>query len=82
MSILLAFAPFIAFAAADRLIGSVEGLFAGFAVSAVLLLRDWLSLELLSKITGDWNGGPVRRAGTLHAAGAPSLVHHGREAGG
>ena len=43
MSILLAFAPFIAFAAADRLIGSVEGLFAGFAVSAVLLLRDWLS---------------------------------------
>jgi len=43
MGMLLAFAPFIAFAAADRLIGSVEGLFAGFAVSAALLLRDWLS---------------------------------------
>jgi hypothetical protein len=42
MGILLAFAPFIAFAAIDRLIGSAEGLFAGFAVSAVLLLRDWL----------------------------------------
>lgn len=40
---LLAFAPFIAFAAADRLVGSVEGLLAGFAVSAVLLLRDWLT---------------------------------------
>ena len=38
---LLAFAPFIAFAAIDRLIGPVEGLFAGFAVSAALLIRDW-----------------------------------------
>jgi hypothetical protein len=43
MDMLLAFAPFIAFAATDRLIGSVEGLVAGFAVSAALLLRDWLS---------------------------------------
>ena len=40
---LLAFAPFIAFAAVDRLIGSVEGLFAGSAISAALLLRDWLT---------------------------------------
>ena len=39
---LLAFAPFIAFAAIDRLIGPVEGLFAGFAVSAALLIRDWI----------------------------------------
>ena len=43
MGMLLAFAPFIAFAAFDRLAGSIEGLFAGFAVSAVLLLREWLS---------------------------------------
>jgi len=43
MGILLAFAPFIAFAVADRLLGSVEGLFAGLAVSAFLLIRDWLS---------------------------------------
>jgi hypothetical protein len=43
MGILLAFAPFIAFAVVDRLLGSAEGLFAGFAVSAILLMRDWLS---------------------------------------
>jgi hypothetical protein len=43
MGMLLAFAPFIAFAAADRLVGSIEGLLAGFAVSAALLLRDWIS---------------------------------------
>lgn len=43
MGILLAFAPFIAFAVADRLIGSTEGLVAGFAVSAFLLIRDWFS---------------------------------------
>ena len=38
---LLAFAPFIAFAAIDRLVGPMEGMFAGFAVSAVLLIREW-----------------------------------------
>jgi len=38
---LLAFAPFIAFAAIDRLVGPVEGMFAGFAASAALLIRDW-----------------------------------------
>ena len=43
MGILLAFAPFIAFAVIDRLVGSVPGLFAGFAVSAAILARDWLS---------------------------------------
>jgi hypothetical protein len=43
MGMLLAFAPFIAFAVIDRLAGSVEGLFAGFAVSAAILIRDWLS---------------------------------------
>ena len=36
-----AFAPFIAFAAIDRLVGPMEGMFAGFAVSAALLVRDW-----------------------------------------
>jgi hypothetical protein len=43
MGILLAFAPFIVFAAVDRLIGSVEGLIAAALVAAVLLGRDWLT---------------------------------------
>lgn len=42
MGIVLAFAPFIAFALIDRLVGATEGLFAAAAVSAVLVLRDWL----------------------------------------
>lgn len=50
MGILLAFAPFIAFAVVDRLVGSTEGLFAGFAVSAFLLIRDWLSPERTPKL--------------------------------
>jgi hypothetical protein len=47
---LLAFAPFIAFAVVDRLIGSVEGLVAGFAVSAALLMRDWMSRNRSPKL--------------------------------
>jgi hypothetical protein len=47
---LLAFAPFIAFAAADRLVGSIEGLLAGFTVSAALLLRDWISSNRSPKL--------------------------------
>jgi hypothetical protein len=43
MRLLLAFAPFIAFAAVDLLIGPREGLIAGAAVSALVLLRDWLN---------------------------------------
>lgn len=43
MGILLAFAPFIVFAVVDRLVGATEGLPAGAAVSAALLVRDWLS---------------------------------------
>ena len=42
MGILLAFAPFLAFAVVDRLMGSADGLMAGAAVSAMLLIRDWL----------------------------------------
>ncbi len=42
MGILLAFAPFIAFAIVDRLAGSTEGLVAGAIVSVGLLLRDWI----------------------------------------
>ena len=38
---LLAFAPFIAFAVIDRLVDPMEGMFAGLAVSAALLIRDW-----------------------------------------
>jgi hypothetical protein len=37
---LLAFAPFIAFAIIDRLLGSVAGLCAGAAVAAAFLIRD------------------------------------------
>jgi len=50
MGILLAFAPFVAFAVVDRLFGSLEGLCAGFAVSAILLIRDWLSRNRAPKI--------------------------------
>jgi hypothetical protein len=41
MGILLAFAPFIAFAIFDRLVGSIAGLTAGVVVSAILLGRDF-----------------------------------------
>jgi hypothetical protein len=50
MGMLLAFAPFIAFAIVDRLVGSAEGLFAGFAVSAAILMRDWLSSDRRPKL--------------------------------
>ena len=40
MGILLAFAPFLAFALVDRLVGPTEGLVTGAAVSAALLPRD------------------------------------------
>lgn len=40
LGILLAFAPFLAFALIDRLSGPTEGLIAGAVVSAALLLRD------------------------------------------
>lgn len=43
MGILLAFAPFIAFALVDRFIGPTEGLIAGAAVSLALLIRDWMT---------------------------------------
>jgi hypothetical protein len=50
MGTLLAFAPFIAFAVVDRVFGSAEGLSAGFIVSAVLLIRDWLSPKRAPKV--------------------------------
>lgn len=50
MGMMLAFAPFIAFAVVDRLVGSVEGLFAGLAVSAAILTRDWLSATRKPKL--------------------------------
>ncbi|KAA1053249.1 hypothetical protein [Azospirillum argentinense] len=50
MGILLAFAPFIAFAVLDRLVGPVEGLIAGALVSATMLLRDWMSPGRTPKI--------------------------------
>ena len=50
MGMLLAFTPFIAFAVIDRLVGSVEGLFAGFAVSAAFLIRDLLSATRKPKL--------------------------------
>jgi len=50
MKILSAFAPFIAFAAVDRLVGPTEGLLAGAAVSAGLLLRDLFSSSRSPKV--------------------------------
>jgi hypothetical protein len=50
MGILLAFAPFIAFALIDWLAGPVEGLIAGAAVAAALLIRDWLTAGRTPKI--------------------------------
>lgn len=50
MSLLLAFAPFIVFAVIDRLVGSTEGLIAGAAVSAGILLRDWLTPNRSPKV--------------------------------
>ncbi|HEV2159388.1 hypothetical protein [Bradyrhizobium sp.] len=50
MGMLLAFAPFIAFAVIDRLVGSMEGLFAGALVATVLLLRDVVSQGRVVKI--------------------------------
>ncbi|MFT3987336.1 hypothetical protein [Aestuariivirga sp.] len=50
MGIILAFAPFLAFAVIDRLFGSVEGLLAGALVSAVFLLRDWFAKNQTPKI--------------------------------
>lgn len=50
MATLLAFAPFIVFAAVDRFFGSVAGLIAGASVSAALLLRDTLLLHRSPKI--------------------------------
>jgi hypothetical protein len=50
MGILLAFAPFFAFALVDRLVGPTEGLVAGFVISAGLLVRDWLSPKRTPKV--------------------------------
>ena len=50
MQILLAFAPFIAFAIVDRLAGSSPGLIAGAIVSLLLLGRDWLIQKRSLKI--------------------------------
>ena len=50
MGILLAFAPFILFAIVDRLAGATAGLFAGAAVSASLLFRDWVTPGRTPKI--------------------------------
>lgn len=50
MGILLAFAPFIAFAVLDRLAGSTEGLVVGAMVSIALIARDVMTLERSPKI--------------------------------
>lgn len=43
MGILLAFAPFIAFAVVDRLIGLLEGLVVACIVSLTLILREFVT---------------------------------------
>jgi hypothetical protein len=50
MGILLAFAPFIVFAVVDRMFGGIAGLVAGAAVSAVLVLRDWIGASRAPKL--------------------------------
>ncbi|WP_251864530.1 hypothetical protein [Achromobacter sp. Marseille-Q4962] len=45
MDIVLAFAPFAVFAVLERSVGVLEGLAAGAAAAACLLLRDWVSPE-------------------------------------
>lgn len=56
MGILLAFAPFIAFAVLDRIIGPLEALTAGAAVSAALIVRD---------LAGPGRGVKLLEAGTF-----------------
>ncbi len=50
MGMLLALAPFIVFAVIDRLVGVSPGLLAAAAVSAALLLRDWITPNRSPKI--------------------------------
>ncbi len=50
MRILLAFAPFIAFALVAHFVGDTEGLVTGALVAAALLLRDFLSAGRSPKI--------------------------------
>jgi hypothetical protein len=50
MGILLAFAPFIAFAVIDRLVGSTEGLVVGALVSLALIVRDVMTPKRSPKI--------------------------------
>ncbi len=50
MNLLLAFAPFIAFAVVDRTVGAIPGLIAGALVAAALILRDALSRSRSIKI--------------------------------
>jgi hypothetical protein len=50
MSMLLAFAPFIAFVVIERVVGISAGLAAGALISAALLVRDLLSRERRVKI--------------------------------
>jgi len=70
MGILLAFAPFIAFAIVDRLLGSAEGLCAGFAVSAMLLVRDWLGPDRAPKllVTRFLSSQPIPRTNAKYSA--------------
>lgn len=50
MGMLLAFAPFIAFAVVDKLAGGTIGLCAGAAVSAAILVRDLMSGSRAPKV--------------------------------
>ncbi|HEY8288344.1 MAG TPA: hypothetical protein VIG49_03675 [Acetobacteraceae bacterium] len=50
MGLLLAFAPFIAFALLNHLAGAATGLTAGAAVAAALLLRDWMTPGRTAKV--------------------------------
>ena len=50
MSMLLGFAPFIVFALLDSMLGVVPALGAAAVLSAILLLRDWLTAKRTVKL--------------------------------
>ena len=74
MGILLAFAPFFVLAAMDRLWASTQGLVAGAATSAILMVRD----PGKSQDSGDWDIPPVWRVGSLQRHEQSRPVSDGR----
>lgn len=66
MSIVLAFAPFVAFALVDRVRGATSGPIAGSAAAVALLARAALSPAKAVKSARAWDGSSVLRLDALH----------------